>query len=86
MFKVTVFASKFREQMAHFLGMVKGDQVLQIIQRGDGIKVVMTQEHYLDLMSKGKELRRKRILDTGKRYSSSDEWTELDHEDFELEG
>ncbi len=52
MFRATVFASRFREQMAHFLNMVKGDHVLQIIQRGEGIKVVMTQEHYLDLVGR----------------------------------
>jgi|GEM_PF-5171911 len=52
MFKNTVVASKLREQMADFLESVQGNDVLQVLHRGDSIKVMMTQTHYLDLMGR----------------------------------
>lgn len=52
MFKMTVVASKLREEMAYYLGQVKDNQVLQILHRGDSVKVMMTQQHYLDLLSR----------------------------------
>jgi len=52
MFKATVVASKLREQMAHYFEMVRGDEVVQILHRGGDIKVLMTQEHYLNLLSR----------------------------------
>lgn len=52
MFKATVVASKLREQMAHYFDLVHGDEVVQILHRGGEIKVLMTQEHYLNLLSR----------------------------------
>src|SRR5690554_4917897 len=52
MFKATVVASKLREQMAHYFGLVRGDEVVQVLHRGGEIKVLMTQEHYLNLLSR----------------------------------
>ncbi len=52
MFIAAVVASKLREQMAHYFELVRGDGVVQVIHRGGGIKVLMTQEHYLTLLSR----------------------------------
>ena len=52
MFKATVVASKLREQMAHYFDLVRGDEVIQVLHRGGEIKVLMTQEHYLNLLSR----------------------------------
>jgi hypothetical protein len=52
MIKVTVTASKFREQLAHYLGMVTGKNAVQIVHRGEVIRLLITQEHYLDLLSR----------------------------------
>lgn len=52
MFKATVVASKLREQMAHYFDLVRGNEVVQVLHRGGEIKVLMTQEHYLNLLSK----------------------------------
>src|SRR5208282_2138857 len=52
MFKATVVASKLREQMAHYFDLVRGEEVVQILHRGGEIKVLMTQEHYLNLLAR----------------------------------
>ena len=52
MFKATVVASKLREQIARYFDLVQGNDVIQIIHRGGDIKVLMTQEHYLSLLSR----------------------------------
>ena len=52
MFKATVVASDLRSKMAHFFDMVRGNEVVQILHRGAPIKVLMTQEHYLNLLSR----------------------------------
>jgi antitoxin (DNA-binding transcriptional repressor) of toxin-antitoxin stability system len=52
MFKTTVVASKLREDLAHYLEMVKKNEAVQIIHRGSPIRVLITQEHYLDLLSR----------------------------------
>ena len=52
MFKATVVASKLREELAHYLDLVKKNEALQIIHRGSPIRVLITQEHYLDLLSR----------------------------------
>ncbi|MGK5084419.1 hypothetical protein WDW37_14085 [Bdellovibrionota bacterium FG-1] len=52
MFTATVVASKLREQMAHFFDMVRGDNAVQILHRGGKIKVLITQGHYLNLLSR----------------------------------
>lgn len=52
MFKATVVASKLREQMAHYFDLVRGSEVVQVIHRGGDIKVLMTQQHYLNLLSR----------------------------------
>ena len=52
MFIATVVASKLREQMAHYFDMVRGKEVIQVLHRGGEIKVLMTQDHYLQLLSR----------------------------------
>lgn len=37
------------------LGLVKGDNVVQLIHKGNPIRVIMTQEHYLNLLDKLRE-------------------------------
>ena len=38
--------------MAHYFELVQGSDVVQILHRGGEIKVLMTQGHYLDLLSR----------------------------------
>lgn len=52
MFKATVVASKLREELAHYLDMVKGKQAVQILHRGSPVRVLITQDHYVDLLSR----------------------------------
>lgn len=52
MFKATVVASKLREKMAQYFDMASGGDVIQILHRGNDIKVLMTQEHYFELLSR----------------------------------
>lgn len=52
MFKATVVASKLREKMAQYFDLATGQNVVQILHRGNDVKVLMTQEHYLDLLSR----------------------------------
>ena len=52
MFKATVVASKLREKMASYFDMATGNGVIQILHRGNDVKVLMTQEHYLNLLSR----------------------------------
>lgn len=37
------------------LGLVTGDNVVRLIHKGDPIRVIMTQEHYLTLLDKLRE-------------------------------
>jgi hypothetical protein len=51
-FQETITASELRENLKeHFEG-VQGSNVLQIIHRGQPIRVLMTQEHYLNLLGR----------------------------------
>ena len=52
MFKATVVASKLREDLAHYLDMVKKNEAVQILHRGSPVRVLITQDHYLDLLSR----------------------------------
>src|ERR1700692_1892948 len=52
MFKATVVASKLREKMAQYFDLATGDDVVQILHRGNDVKVLMTQDHYLNLLSR----------------------------------
>jgi hypothetical protein len=52
MFIKTVVASKLREKMAYYFELVKGSQVVQILHKGGDVKVLMTQDHYLNLLSR----------------------------------
>lgn len=52
MFKATVVASKLREKMAYYFDLVHGKNVVQVLHRNGEIKVLLTQEHYLDLVSR----------------------------------
>lgn len=52
MFKATVVASKLREDLARYLDMVKKNEAVQILHRGSPVRVLITQDHYLDLISR----------------------------------
>lgn len=39
------------------LGLVKDDNVIQLIHRGNPVRVIMTQEHYLNLLDKIDEIK-----------------------------
>jgi len=52
MFKATVVASKLREDLAHYLDLVKKTEAVQILHRGSPVRVLITQDHYLDLLSR----------------------------------
>lgn len=52
MFKATVVASKLREDLARYLDMVKKTEAVQILHRGSPVRVLITQDHYLDLLSR----------------------------------
>jgi PHD/YefM family antitoxin component YafN of YafNO toxin-antitoxin module len=52
MFKETVVASEFRKKLAYFFDLVSGTEVVQILHKGGKVKVLMTQDHYLNLISR----------------------------------
>ena len=52
LFFQTVTASQLRDKLRDFLSKVTGQSVLQIVHRGQPIRVLMTQEHYLTLLGK----------------------------------
>ena len=52
MFKETIVASKLRENIAYYLNLAKGRNVVQILHRGQEVKVLMSQNYYLSLLSK----------------------------------
>ena len=52
MFKDTIVASKLRENIAYYLNLAKGRNVVQILHRGQDVKVLMSQNYYLSLLSK----------------------------------
>jgi hypothetical protein len=53
----TLTASELRETLKDSLQSVQDDQVLQVIHRGQPIRLVVTQEHYLDLLQKASLVR-----------------------------
>ncbi len=52
MFKETVLASQLIEDTATYLNMAKDTDVVQIMQKGQPIKVLMSQTHYLNLLAR----------------------------------
>ena len=52
LFFQTITASQLRDKLRDFLSKVTGQSVLQIVHRGQPIRVLMTQEHYLTLLGK----------------------------------
>lgn len=52
MFTATVLASKLRDKMAYYFDMVTGNDVVQILHKNKSPKVLMTQEHYMNLLSR----------------------------------
>ncbi len=52
MFAKTVTASEFRENLKKYLELVKGKSVLQLIHRGEPVRVVMTQDYFFSLLSR----------------------------------
>ncbi len=64
MFVKTISASEFRENIKENLELLKEQEVLQIIHRGNGIKVAMTQQYFFNLLQKAQlfdELEHKNI-------------------------
>ena len=51
-FKETIVASKLRENIAYYLNLAKGRNVVQILHRGQEVKVLMSQNYYLSLLAK----------------------------------
>ena len=52
LFVQTVTASQLRDKLRDLLSRVTGQSVLQIVHRGQPIRVLMTQERYLTLLGK----------------------------------
>ncbi len=52
MFKATVVASDLRKDLAHYFEVVKKEEAVQILDRGSPVRVLITQDHYLDLLSR----------------------------------
>lgn len=52
MFTDTVRATQFRDKLKKYIEKVEGNNVLQIIHKSGPVRVMMTQEHYLNLISK----------------------------------
>lgn len=51
-FSKTVTASELRDKLKDFLSDVTGRNVLQVLHRGQPVRVIMTQDHYLALLGK----------------------------------
>lgn len=51
-FSKTVTASELRDKLKDFLSNVTGHNVLQVLHRGQPVRVIMTQDHYLSLLGK----------------------------------
>ena len=51
-FSKTVTASELRDKLKEFFADVTGRNVLQVLHRGQPIRVIMTQDHYLSLLGK----------------------------------
>ncbi len=54
MFIKTVSASEFRENIKENLELVKDENILQMLHRGNGVKVIMTQEYFFNVLQKSK--------------------------------
>lgn len=54
MFIKTVSASELRGNVKENLEMVKENQVLQILHRGDGVKVMMTQDYFFNILQRAR--------------------------------
>lgn len=53
MFKATVYVSKFQKKLGDYLKMViSSGEALQVVADGEPIRVMITQEYYLNLLSK----------------------------------
>ena len=52
LFFQTITASQLRDKLRDFLSKVTGQSVLQIVHRGQPIRVLLTQEQYLTLLGK----------------------------------
>lgn len=50
-FAATVTASELRDNLKDSLSLVHGNEVLQIVHRGQPVRVLMTQEYYLNLIA-----------------------------------
>lgn len=52
LFKATIGVAELLRHAKAKLGLVTGDNVVQLIHRGNPIRVIMTQEHYLNLLDR----------------------------------
>jgi hypothetical protein len=62
MFKQTVNLTTFKQhapKILEGLSVAASKEVIQLIQRGSAIKVILTQEHYFDLLEKIESYERK---------------------------
>ena len=75
MFIKTVSTSELRGNVKENLEIVKDDKILQIIHRGDGIKVLMTQEYFFDIIQRAKlynEMINSENINTKKRFTKEE--------------
>ncbi|MBX9837515.1 MAG: hypothetical protein K2X69_04265 [Silvanigrellaceae bacterium] len=94
MFIKTVYTSEIFENVKENFELVKDDKILQIIYRGEGIKVLMTQEYFFDIIQRAKlynEMINSENINTKKRFikeeiiKSSEEKLALINEKMSLE-
>lgn len=55
LFSASIGVAELLRHAKEKLGLVKGDNVVQLIHKGNPIRVIMTQEHYLTLLDKLRE-------------------------------
>ena len=75
MFIKTVSTSELRGNVKENLEIVKDDKILQIIHRGDGIKVLMTQEYFFYIIQRAKlynEMINSENINTKKRFTKEE--------------
>lgn len=70
----TVGATELRDKLAPVLRSVEGDGVVQILHRGEPIRLIITQEHYLKLLALAQSYARSEFQNEGTvRHQSPEE-------------
>ncbi len=75
MFIKTVSTSEIFENVKENFELVKDDKILQINHRGEGIKVLMTQEYFFDIIQRAKlynEMINSEKINTKKRFTKEE--------------